>query len=65
MDKKIKSLIITLEEILIDNGKLDKYVEENYWNKITTNDLIIAFSLMINKNKDKICCLKGNNEDNE
>ena len=60
MDNKIKSLIITLEEILIDNDKLDKYVEEDYWNKITTTDLIIAFSLMIDKNKDKICCLEGN-----
>lgn len=63
MNKKIKSLLTTLEEILIDNGKLDKYVKEDYWNKITTTDLIIAFSLMIDKNKDKICCLEGN--DNE
>lgn len=63
MNKKIKSLLTTLEEILIDNGKLDRYVKEDCWNKITTTDLIIAFSLMIDKNKDKICCLEGN--DNE
>lgn len=61
LNKKIASI---LEEILIDNSKLDKQFSAypNLWNKIDINNLINGFKLMLDNNKDKICCLKGNNE---
>lgn len=65
-NKLNKKIALILEEILIDNGKLDKQFSAypNLWNKIDTNNLTIGFKLMLDNNKDKICCLKKN-KDNE
>lgn len=63
LNKKIASI---LEELLVDNGKLDKQFSAypNLWNKVDINNLINGFKLMLDNNKDKICCLKEN-KDNE
>lgn len=64
-NKLNKKIALILEKILIDNGKLDKQFSAypNLWNKIDINNLMNGFKLMLENNKDKICCLKKNKDE--